>query len=271
MPTEGLTVSSQPPPLPQTVRSPLPGTEPPPRSLLKKRYVEAIREELEARSGGCLNAAVLAVILLLAATLVFLPRALKMFRRWREERALVRPLREALRFAEAAEVVMALPLIVHSVLRQPGDKPGCGLFLISFDPEYANSIHRMADLLVLVGAGTSPSLSESDRAFCHALMDNERFVPFRRRRLPSTLTPHGTAYAVDVAMDPTLLAGRHLGEAPMVPCMAEPGDQGRILQMPYWLFLMDKSPDPAENVAFIEMVTSLEALRELGEREGGPG
>lgn len=137
-------------------------------------------------------------------------------------------------FIDGAVGVMAYPLMVNSMLRSPGSEPVPGLFIVSFDSGTGGNVAYMADVACRVMMPPA-DLPGPDRQFLHDLMDDEEYVRARRRRLPASVTGGRAVYAVDLAVHPLYLPGRHLSDdAPMVPCLAEPGEKGEIRCIPYW-------------------------------------
>ena len=239
-----------PPPLPEPIAND-------PTATIKARFVAAVRDEVKKNSAesegeGCFTAIVLAILVLLSLTIVLIPAVVWFYPRWRlmqRHKALVR---EWLAFAERAQPVMGFPLMVNSMLREPGSQPAPGLFLICFEKGTGERLVFMSELAARVGAPDPQSMSPEDFAFCSALMTDEEFHPFRRRRLPQSLTGPVPVYAIDAAVSPLLLHGRHISdEMPLVPFMAEASDHGRILQMPYWFIAGTAPPGEAESEAFV--------------------
>jgi hypothetical protein len=231
---------------------------------VKARFIAATEEEGQV-FGGCVGPVVLVAALLLAATVVLLPVALKVFRAWRQLRQARADLAESRRFAEAAVPVMAYPLMVHRSLRSPGNEPAAGLVIVSFDPA-GESLQFMSDLALAISSGGSPDWAPADRAFCGALMGDEQYVPFRRRQIPVSATGGPVVYACDLSISPLLLPGRHVSnEMPLLPCMAEPGPSGRICQVPYWLITGDAAPGEEARRAFGIMLLALAGLARMAE------
>jgi hypothetical protein len=189
-----------------------------------------------------------------------------------EEQLLVECLRAAREFAERAQAVAAFPLMVNGMLRAPGSKIAPGLVLITFDPNARTQL--MADLAMSVAsAGAEGNLAQSwssaQRDFTAQLMEDEDFKPFRRRGIPSDMTGGLNAVsACDLMIDPALLPGGFLGdECPILPCLAEPGDSGRILLLPHWL--VDDRPtsrSAGQRDDFLTALVHFEALRRRGDR-----
>jgi hypothetical protein len=201
---------------------------------------------------------VLGVLVLLSLTIVLLPLIVWFYPRWRFIQRHKAVLREWLEFAERAEPVMGFPLMVNSMLREPGNDSAPGLFLICFEKGVGERLVFMGELAARVGGLDAESMSPEDLKFCAGLMMDEEYQPFRRRRLPQTLTGPVTVYAVDAAVNPLLLYQRQISdEMPLVPFMAEPGEAGRITQMPYWFISGTAAPGEAEAEAFLLMLGAM--------------
>jgi hypothetical protein len=90
---------------------------------------------------------------------------------------------------------------------------------------------------------------------------DEDYRVYRRRRLPPGLTAGVEVYAVDLMVSPLLLAGRRIrNEMPLVPCMAEPGDDGRTMQVPYWIVTGEEPPGLPEKNEFIRTLDSITTM-----------
>jgi hypothetical protein len=227
---------------------------------IRQRYLQAVREEAGAANSGCARGVMLLLGVLKILTIVGMRSGLQIVRGATSIGQLAGRYRVAQAFAELAEPVMAYPLMVNRMLRRPGDDPAPGLFLICLGPQ-GESIGFMSDLAVKVGEADDPGMSAEDRAFCEALLADEDYVPFRRRRLPASITGGVEVFAVDVFIMPELLKDRHISdEMPLVPCMAETGERGRILQMPWWFVAGQDRGDREGEQAF---TLSLMLLSEL--------
>jgi len=139
-------------------------------------------------------------------------------------------------FLKAATPVMAYPIMVNSTLRRSGTKPSAGLVIFSFD-ELSQS--EMLDLISRIEHADAPS--EPDRKFLSQLLNDESYKPNRRRRLPASITGGKIVYACDLWIPPLLLKNNCL-EIPYLPCMAEPGDKGRINVLPWWIAVGEQQP-----------------------------
>jgi hypothetical protein len=201
--------------------------------VLRQRYREFIESRLGRRTRSPARV-VIGVLLLFTGVLIPLGLWLIISGLWARNRN-GDALAGELAFIERAEPVMAFPLMVNRLLRQPGDAPVPGLFIITFDRGRAETVAFMAEVAVVAADPIPRKLPEADEQALIDLMFDEEYQPSRRRRLPDSVTAGHRVYAVDLAVHPHYLPERHLSdEMPMVPCLAEPGDQGRIRAIPYW-------------------------------------
>ena len=262
------------------------------------------------REGCAVNAMIVLVLLAMAVTVVLIPLAWRFYRQWRQRERLGAALHEVLDFARRAEAVMAFPLMVNRVLRTPGDQESAGLVLVCFDPVHGNSMPFMADMAVTVGRGGEldddlhedgdghddgddehersaersasraqvegdaasviKELSPEDRAFCVALMNDEQYVPYRRRRVPDSITGGVAVWACDLWIDPGVLHGRRVSdEMPLLPCMAEPGPAGRITQIPWWVQLGVPAPDEDAEASFIRSMAMMSVIQQAARQQAG--
>jgi hypothetical protein len=104
-------------------------------------------------------------------------------------------------------------------LYRPGSKVQSCQVLISFQPEVAGDREYMLHLAKRWAEQTS---------------SRERQSRGRRRKLPLSLTDGSTVYCCDLFIHPGLLASSYLTGS-VLPCVAEPGDEGGIELVPYWL------------------------------------
>jgi hypothetical protein len=146
-------------------------------------------------------------------------------------------------FVDRAQAVMAYPLMVNSMLRHPGDEAAAGLVIISFDDGPPTTVEFMAGVCVAIGEAESSNADSEVARWARELMGDEDYQRSRRRRVPAELTKGHTVYACDLGIAPWYLPDRHLSdEIPMIPCLAEPGDTGRICAIPYWVAF--DAPEP---------------------------
>jgi len=144
-------------------------------------------------------------------------------------------------FIKSAVPVMAYPIMVNSVLRRPGTKPSAGLVIMSFD-ELSQS--EILDLVSRIEHEDVPS--EEHRRFLSQLLNDESYQPNRRRMLPASITSGKIIYACDLWIPPLLLKNNCL-ELHHLPCLAEPGDKGRINVLPWWIAVGEEQPNDHED------------------------
>jgi hypothetical protein len=99
-------------------------------------------------------------------------------------------------------------------------------------------------------------------------MFDEQFKPFRRRKVPTSITRGPTVYACDLLIEPGLLPDKHISDnVPFLPCMAEPGEIGRLLLIPYWMIPPQL---PATDDQKSDFLVSLVRFHELSNAAAGP-
>jgi hypothetical protein len=84
------------------------------------------------------------------------------------------------------------------------------------------------------------------------------------------MTRGRTVYACDLMIQQGLLNNAHISdENPLLPCLAEPGDAGRLLVLPHWLASGDGAPaTPAQKEQFTAALLYFEAFRRAHEKQG---
>jgi hypothetical protein len=198
-------------------------------------------------------------LVLLGCTVVFLPIALglsrRLLRRSEDEELFLHSLRRAREFARRATPVIAYPLMVSSVLRSTTPSRATGLVITTFELPAHQDLRFMARLAESLSRGNSTEgeagrWSKEQRSSAEALMANEDYRPFRRRKIPQDMTREHSVYACDLFIEPEMLPGGRLSdEYVLFPCMAEPGDSGLIFLLPYW---MANAPDKPATAAQVE-------------------
>lgn len=206
------------------------------RAFLELR---AIRSELDYGRLG------IAVLLLL--TVILAPfgvwQAIKAIR---SNGAIRRDFQEEIDFIKNAELVFAAPIMVNTGLLKPGCDDGApGIFLIDFQQRAEDPLDNLFQTVLRI-AQPPAETSASERQYLASLTEDLKYRPGRRRRLPKSVSNGRTYYAVDLALSPEYLAGGYIdAEMPIVPCLAEPGEKGRIRLIPYWTAL-DGIPAPKQ-------------------------
>lgn len=133
--------------------------------------------------------------------------------------------------AEQGRLVIAFIAMANSSLMSPGqgDAPCLALFVFEEQEGDANFLIALVDRLMAL-KGTAPSEPEEREAA--VLVNDEAYVPYRRRRIPLGLTGGRTVYAVDLRIRRDRLPNGCL-EMPILPCLAMPGDSGAIEMLPW--------------------------------------
>jgi hypothetical protein len=198
------------------------------------RYREFIHAQLERRP---LTGSLLELPRILLWSFFHGMKVFKGFRMFGRERDRWRT------FLRNAVPVMAYPLMVNLMLRRPGIEPSAGLVLITFDPSVTTN--QAIDVVGRIDAAcSSGSTGLPDVIFCRKLMNHEDFILARRRKIPMSLTDGREFYACDLWIPPKLLHRQCISDdLPFIPCMAEPGESGRINVMPWWIGI--DVPEPA--------------------------
>jgi hypothetical protein len=235
---------------------------------IRRRYLRSIEAELETIEGTTLGRTVqLIVHVAMGLTVVLAPVALFLALRsgWRRGRA--RPIADRLHrtaeFAQRAKPVVAYPLMVNPMLRRPGDEPATALVIICFDPAVSHDV--MLELATKISDPGAPGWNPVQKRFAQALMDDEGYRAFRRRTIRPDMTGGIEVFACDLAVHPLLLAGGHLSSvAPFIPCVAEPGERGAILQIPWWIADDTEPPGPSERQAAQVMLFMFTDLEKMG-------
>ena len=121
--------------------------------------------------------------------------------------------------AEQGHRVTGFVVRAHEGLYRPGSKGLPCQVLVRFQPEVSGDRDYMHHLAQRWAERSSP---------------RERFLPYRRQRLPLSLTDGSTVYCCDLFVPPALLASGYLTTTTL-PCLAEEGERGGIELIPYWL------------------------------------
>src|SRR4051794_38271830 len=138
-------------------------------------------------------------LVLLGCTVVFLPIALglsrRLLRRSEDEELVLQSLRRAREFGRRATPVVAYPLMVSSVLRSAKPSKATGLVITTFERAEHHDVRFMARLAESLSRGNGTEgdagrWSKEQRSFAQALMADEDYRPFRRRKIPQDMTRH---------------------------------------------------------------------------------
>jgi hypothetical protein len=128
-----------------------------------------------------------------------------------------------------AVLVQANGLLYH---RGPFSLP-C-LVLFTFDPEYGQDPAYMENLARRVYHLKDTEQVVPDLRYVAELVTNEEPERYRRRLLPVSFTGGPKVYAADLWIRRKYLRGGYLTD-PFLPCIAEPGEEGGLELVPYWI------------------------------------
>jgi len=149
--------------------------------------------------------------------------------------------RELIAWAKGARPLMTYGLMVNSQLRSRPGTIAPGLVIGSFDPEANVTAEFMVDLAERIFDLSLADPTTPEEQAAHALMSDEVYVPGRRRLLPMALTQGREVYAFDL-----IIVGDYqpngIVEAPMIPCLADPGPEGEIRMIPWWIVTREPAP-----------------------------
>jgi hypothetical protein len=219
------------------------------RPRIRERFLEDVqamcrRSRQERPTWGII------VNLVLCLTIVLIPLAIYgIVRLTRKHLKLKRHLRDALDFAQHAQFVWAYPLMVNQALLRPGEEPAPGLTLISFDEDLTES--ELAQWVIDICGGGASQWTLEERAFADKLMNDIQFSMHRRQMLLKSLTKNHTIYACDLYIFRDFLPEGYLKNGqPCIPCMAEPGNAGRIIHLPWWIWADKPAPTVAKERSF---------------------
>jgi hypothetical protein len=131
--------------------------------------------------------------------------------------------------------VQAVVVQANRDLFQPGTGSRFSLVLFSFE-ETPGYLERLRELARRMGElkGTQPS--EPDLQEVSRIVDasEQRGMQYRRRRLPLSFTGGAVVYVADLVVVHSRLRQGYL-DRPVLLCLAEPGDEGGLEQIPDWL------------------------------------
>ena len=146
--------------------------------------------------------------------------------------------------AEHGRFVIAFVVMANTAMLAPGesDAPCLALFVFDEQPSDTDFLIGLVDRLneLKRTTPTDPALREAA-----ILVNDEAYVPTRRRRIPPALTGGRIVYAVDLMLQRTRLAGGYL-QQPLMPCLAWPGDTGPIEIVP-WTLMEGLFDGPAQS------------------------
>lgn len=209
---------------------------PPPLAYAPPVDLEAARQafiretDAQAEDHSATAAAAAVWVVVSAVSLVLIPRVKRYAALRSAYRQMARLARDAASFARAAVPVVGYPLMVNGMLRRPGRRPATGLVMIAFRP-HPNDPGEMFDIARSVASGIADDPGEA--RFLRELMADEEYTPNRRRRIPPGVARGRELYACDTSISPLFLRDGHVSDThPLIYCIAEPGEGGRIMQLP---------------------------------------
>ncbi len=160
-------------------------------------------------------------------------------REWRRRRARTDA---HLGFGCHQPILATLVIGNRALFRQKG-AVAPALLLGGFDSQDAAAVEENAIVATLLAAlyGEDPAaVPPEHRAACE-LVNDDTFQADRRRLVPASLSPKRKLWLFD-----TMLAGDYFGsgtaDSPFIPCMATPGTDGTIMQIPAELAVFRAPP-----------------------------
>jgi hypothetical protein len=149
--------------------------------------------------------------------------------------------RELIAWAKGAVPVMTYGLMHNTAL---GSRPGVvapGLVIGSFDPEANVTTEYMVDLAEKIFELSLAEPTTPEERQIHELMSDMAYVEDRRRLLPRGLTGGREVYAFDLMMVGDYQPNGVV-ETPLFPCLADPGPEGEIRMIPWWVVTGEPAP-----------------------------
>lgn len=152
---------------------------------------------------------------------------------------------------DRARPLWVYTLMVNTMLRRQRNERAAGLVIGSFAPGLDHAYFgHLFEVIELLRSGAADT---EEAKFVAELFDDEQSVEGRRRLLPASMTGGVPVYAFDLMIDATHLPhGRVAG--PVIPCVAEPGEAGFIMTVPYvlmgdprdWLLMIEGLAEPGD-------------------------
>jgi len=131
----------------------------------------------------------------------------------------------------------------NSLLFKPGNMTLPCLVLFSFDGNCNNDAAFMDTLAHRVFDFKNTSPHDPEQRYVAQLTTNERAVRYRRRPLPTSFTGGPVAFVADLWIERALLPAGFLTER-RLPCLAEPGGEGALELLPWWIAAGQENPSP---------------------------
>ncbi len=121
----------------------------------------------------------------------------------------------------------------NQLLFEPGERNHPCLVLFSFEPAggHIDYLQRLAGSIFEL---KETQQTDPDLRVVANYVTDERSVYFRRRKLPISFTGGPTVYCADLTIVRSCLPKGFLTER-VLPCLAEPGEQGALALLPWWM------------------------------------
>jgi uncharacterized protein YegJ (DUF2314 family) len=125
--------------------------------------------------------------------------------------------------------VVAYVVIANKLLMRDGKDDAPCLAVISFDESVGHD--QLFDIATTISSVKGQEPVEPALKVAAEMVNNEEYVPFKRTQVPIELTGGKVVYAVHLMLFRQHLIGGKL-IMPAISCLAEPGDVGKIIQLP---------------------------------------
>ena len=118
-------------------------------------------------------------------------------------------------------------------LFEPGDEDYPAQVLLSFDQHLQDNPRLLLELAERMFMLKGTPQEDPDLEYVAALVSDEEAHEYERHLLPLSFTDGREVYAATLWVYRTFLHHGQLEER-LLPCMAEPGDEGRLELVPFW-------------------------------------
>jgi hypothetical protein len=122
-----------------------------------------------------------------------------------------------------------VPLLAHGIIIGPH---GHALLLATFDPNAEQDVGRLAGIAGQLANLYSNGPTRPQDEAMHQLLRDDVFQEHRRRRVPAPYADGVELYLFDAFIDKAKI-GWTSGGIPLVACVATPGEEGVIAQVPW--------------------------------------
>lgn len=120
----------------------------------------------------------------------------------------------------------------NMALYDPGPEDLPCLVLISFEPQFQQHPEWLSELALHIYSFKGREFTNPEAAYVSSLTTDEIAERHRRRRLPDSFTRGACVYAADLWIYRSFLPRGFVLSHERLPCVAEPGEQGRIELLP---------------------------------------